>query len=427
MTPHPPPPSPRSYRTVLSGFADVVRRQARGEFVVTASGQSHRIVIDHGRPVAVELAADVVPLVKILGQWDNLRDDMDLIRLIVASSSTPAKRREALIASGAVSPARLQEAERQRALQELSFLFGLRTATTTFHEGLTERPETTLPILPAHALLHFARQPQHGGVVRAYVARFADTRLALRPELDLHGLGLDESEQSVAWKLAVEPQTVRNLLASGLPADATQRVMFALALCDGVVRRPEPRDSSPDVVTRSSRVATTPPPLPASDPEPPPVSELPRRNRITPATAFAEAEKALDRGDLRLASAAIARARDIDPGNPSLEAMAIYVDAQLEWPAAPVRESDVPRLAELTRLVDRAPDCALAHGYRGILRGRIGMLPEAIDDLREAVRINPYHAAMRRQLDAVEQRAEPLCDDDAKRKGGNWFRRLLGA
>lgn len=115
----------------------------------------------------------------------------------------------------------------------------------------------------------------------------------------------------------------------------------------------------------------------------------------------------------------------LDPENPSLQAMAAYVDAQSGWSVATRDEADVPQLATLTRLIERAPECALAHGYRGMLRARLGFIESAAVDLREAIRINPYHAPMRHQLDAVQRRLRP---DDAVETSNrkSWFRRLLG-
>ena len=258
---------PRSYRSVLSGFADLVRRHARGTLeVVTADGHHHRVFFEHGRPVGVEVSGDVAPLVEILGQWEQLRGDMDLLRLIVASSATASERREALVASGVVSPARLAEAERRQVLEELAFLFGLAGVTTTHHEDIARPSEMTTKVLPVHALLHFVRRTEARDVAAGYVARMGDIPLALSPEVDLPGLGLDEAESAVAWKLAVEPRSLDQLLSSELDPDAVRRVLFALGLAGAISRRPRARSSSPARGTPSSsgsavrRAVTSPPP-----------------------------------------------------------------------------------------------------------------------------------------------------------------------
>ena len=125
--------APRAHATVLAAFADAVRRRARGTLVVTTHhGDRHRVAIEHGRPIGIDLAVEVAPLTEVLGRWEELRGELDLLQVIVRSSRTTSERREALLASGAVTPARLAEAERRQALERLSFLFGLERATTTF-------------------------------------------------------------------------------------------------------------------------------------------------------------------------------------------------------------------------------------------------------------------------------------------------------
>ena len=267
-----------------------------------------------------------------------------------------------------------------------------------------------------------------------YVHKLADLPLALDPSLDLLGLGLGEEEADVAWQLAVEPQSARALSSSGRDPGAVYRVLFALGLSGGVVRAPSASFSSPAPRTRTpvpSKPAPSSAPsrpssstAPSSRPEPP-RDPLPRRDRITPAAAFAEAEGAVESGHFRSATSAIDHALALDPDNPSLHAMAAYVEAHLDWPASAHADADIPAIAALTRVIEGAPTCALAYGYRGMLRARLGSLEAAATDLRDAVRINPLHAGMRRALDGIDARLGEGRHDQNERPG--WWRRLLGA
>lgn len=151
----------------------------------------------------------------------------------------------------------------------------------------------------------------------------------------------------------------------------------------------------------------------------------PRRDRVTPATAFDEAESVIEAGRFSSAAAVVRHALTLDPDNPSLHAMAAYVDAQLNWPSTAHADDDIPAIAHLTQLIRRAPSCALAHGYRGMLRARLGKSEAAKKDLREATRLNPLHPGMRRALQALEGRRRSKDEDETER--ASWWRKLLGA
>jgi hypothetical protein len=392
---------------------------------------AHRIDFVRGNPVAIRLAYDVAPLPKLLMQWDDI--DMDRIDEVAATSASSEALRRRLLEEELVSPSRLAEVERQRALEELAHLFDLPPSAIELEaiEPAADEDAGNHRVVAhaSHALLHYSRGASDSPVVRDYVGRLEDKWLALSPELDIGGLGLDPVEADVVWRLAEEPQTPRAMVAAGVDADVVRRIVFALSVCGGIVcvpprhaktarpgpSTPAPSTPAPSTPAPSTPAPSTPAPIASTSSAPPP-----RRQRITPTSAFAQAERELEHQNYRLALVATDQALELLVDDPSLLAMQAYAAAMLDWSAQTLAPEDVRQLPQLDALIERAPSCALAFCYRGLILRRLGLREAAIADLQSAAALNPYHSETHA---ALRELTEPP-DEPAQKRAGGWRRWL---
>jgi hypothetical protein len=158
--------------------------------------------------------------------------------------------------------------------------------------------------------------------------------------------------------------------------------------------------SSPPSSDFSSGIVPTiprPAPLPA-EPSRFAVPEVPQSG----AMHFEIAAARLTEGDLSGALEACALAREVGPDLPEYAAFSVWVRSMM--PDAEIRAL----LVEMDEIVRMNEDLLSARYYRGVLRGRLGELHKAIDDLRCVLKSDPSHTEAERELRILESREKTI-------------------
>jgi hypothetical protein len=107
-------------------------------------------------------------------------------------------------------------------------------------------------------------------------------------------------------------------------------------------------------------------------------------------------------GDLQGALEACAHAREVGPDLPDYAAFSVWVRSTMP-------DADLRALAvEMDGIVRANEDLLTARYYRGVLRGRLGELQKAIDDLRSVLVTDPSHTEAERELRTLESREKTM-------------------
>jgi hypothetical protein len=107
-------------------------------------------------------------------------------------------------------------------------------------------------------------------------------------------------------------------------------------------------------------------------------------------------------GDIAGALEACAMARQVGPDLPDYAAFCV-------WARAMIPDADIRALAvEMDEIVRANEELLSARYYRGVLRGRLGELQKAIDDLRCVLKSDPSHTEAERELRTLESREKTM-------------------
>ncbi len=116
---------------------------------------------------------------------------------------------------------------------------------------------------------------------------------------------------------------------------------------------------------------------------------------IEAATTFQKAEICMRRNDLVQAEQLGRRAHELDPKQADYLALIAWLDSQKPDNQTPKGSLDC--IAMLDRALSMNERCERAYFYRGMLHKRVGNLPAAVRDFRQAAELNP------RNIDAVRE------------------------
>lgn len=127
---------------------------------------------------------------------------------------------------------------------------------------------------------------------------------------------------------------------------------------------------------------------------------------------FRKAEAFLKTHDLAQAEAHIRRAVQLAPKKSDFRAMLVWVQA-----SGPDCSRDRVRelAADLDELIAKDDACERAFFYRGTLRKRLDMIPEAMSDFARAMEMNPHNLEAVREVRLYRRRQEGA---PKQRKGG---------
>lgn len=143
---------------------------------------------------------------------------------------------------------------------------------------------------------------------------------------------------------------------------------------------------------------------------------------------YKKAETFLKRGDLEQAEGHAKRAAGLDPKRGEYRAAVIWIEANK--PRLTV-ERTRELLAELDGILAKEPECERALHYRGTIRKRMDMIPQAMADFERAATLDPKNLDAAREVRLYRMRAGELPKD--KKKGadddeggvGGFFKKLF--
>jgi tetratricopeptide (TPR) repeat protein len=144
---------------------------------------------------------------------------------------------------------------------------------------------------------------------------------------------------------------------------------------------------------------------------------------------YRKAEAFLKKNDLVQADPHIRRAIQLAPNKTDYQAMLVWIQASKpDCPADRTRQL----VAELDKLIAKDDSCERAFFYRGTLRKRLDMIPQAMSDYTRAMEMNPHNvdAAREVRLYRMRQEGSPKAGKgkgDASDSGGvgGFFRKLF--
>lgn len=118
---------------------------------------------------------------------------------------------------------------------------------------------------------------------------------------------------------------------------------------------------------------------------------------------FRKAEVFLKKNDLAQAETHALEAVKLAPANADYAAMLVWVRA-----SKPNVESDKVRgfVAELDKIIHKSSQCERALFYRGMLRKRLDLIPQAMSDLAKAAELNPHNIDAAREVRLYRMRQE---------------------
>lgn len=153
---------------------------------------------------------------------------------------------------------------------------------------------------------------------------------------------------------------------------------------------------------------------------------------------YVKAETSLKKSDLAQAEAHALEALRIAPANPDYAALLAWIRA-----SKPNLDDRVLRglVSDLDKVIAKNPQCERALFYRGMLRKRLDLIPQAMADLAKAADLNPrnleavrevrlYRMRLEREGGSAESRAtrastKPASGDEKQEGVGGFIKKLF--
>lgn len=117
---------------------------------------------------------------------------------------------------------------------------------------------------------------------------------------------------------------------------------------------------------------------------------------------FQKAEVLLKKNDAVQAEVHLRRAVHLAPGNAEFQVLLVWLQAKPDATMARLREL----VTDLDRLADRVPQSERVYFYRGMLKKRLDLTKEAMDDLARAAELNPNNVDAIREVRLYKMRQE---------------------
>jgi HD-GYP domain-containing protein (c-di-GMP phosphodiesterase class II) len=273
------------------------------------------------------------------------------------------------------------------------------------------------PCHPLDAILGCVREWHDRARVHATLGRLGKQPLVLHADVDFATLSLRDEEAVVLAIIRGESPPLSALLQMNVAdEDTVGSLVYTLAVTRQFAFAKGPpmgrasKDASPPPIDRESYLPMTavveppgspappfaasiaPPPEPApieaAEDAPPPARHEPDEAlEIRAMTDFRDAEAALAQSDIKQAELLALRAVEADP-RPDHVAFLAWVRAARAVSAAATADA----IAELTKLLDKAPGFERALLYRGKLLKRANRIKEALRDFETVLRANPQQS-----------------------------------
>ena len=162
---------------------------------------------------------------------------------------------------------------------------------------------------------------------------------------------------------------------------------------------------------------------------PPPASQtkIPAGATTEAQLEYRKAEAFLKRSDLAQADQHARRAVQLAPKNHDFQAMLLWIQAS-KPDATPERLRGV--LADLDKICAKDETCERAFHYRGTIRKRLDMIPQAMSDFTKAAELNPHNVDAAREVRLYRMRQEGTKEKDKDGDGdagglGSFFKKLF--
>jgi tetratricopeptide (TPR) repeat protein len=147
--------------------------------------------------------------------------------------------------------------------------------------------------------------------------------------------------------------------------------------------------------------------------------------------AYKKAEAFLKKNDLAQAEVHAREALQLGPMNADVQALVVWLQA-----SKPDADNDKLRklVVELDKILVKNDKCERAYYYRGLLRKRLDLIPQAMKDLAMCVELDPRNLEAAREVRLYRMRAEKDNPGQTTKRGksddeggvGGFFKKLFG-